>query len=112
MKYYLSQRNQYVQFENCKSELMSVSCGVLKGSVLGPLLFLIYINDIPDNLYLAINILFADDITIYNTSKSISQIILYWPTNNFHMLCIMDIQSDIKYVVKYFVISCTILYIG
>jgi len=43
---YLSNRKQYTVLQNYESTLESVTCGVLQGSVLGPLLFLIYVNDI------------------------------------------------------------------
>ena len=43
---YLSNRKQYTVLQNCESTLESVTCGVPQGSVLGPLLFLIYVNDI------------------------------------------------------------------
>ena len=45
-KNYLSNRKQYVQYKGIDSKLADITCGVLQGSVLGPLLFLIYINDI------------------------------------------------------------------
>ena len=61
---YLTHRTQYVSI-NCKdSPLLPVSCGVPQGSILGPLLFLIYMNDIPRST--DANILsFADDTTVF-----------------------------------------------
>ena len=63
---YLCHRKQIVQIGNTLSAEKELSCGVPQGSVLGPLLFLIYINDLPNAFY---NSLFADD-TIFCLSSS------------------------------------------
>ena len=59
-KSYLSGRSQFVKLGNVKSSLMGIEYGVPKGSILGPLLFLIFINDLPEATNFFIR-LFADD---------------------------------------------------
>jgi hypothetical protein len=51
-----------------------MKCGVPQGSVLGPLLFIIYTNDLPHCLEKAKSILFADDTTLYASNKSLSDL--------------------------------------
>ena len=78
-KSYLTNRKQYVKINNHKSNTQNVSCGVPQGSVLGPLLFIIYTNDLPNSLTDSHAILFADDTTVYATSKTLDT--LYHKTN-------------------------------
>ena len=70
-KSYLSNRRQYVNYKETNSKILSIECGVPQGSVLGPLLFLIYMNDLPSVLKMCHAILFADDTTIVYTSDDI-----------------------------------------
>ena len=64
LKSYLTNRKCYVSFHECSSSVLDISLGVPQGSILGPLLFLMYINDI-ENLIDAENIvMFADDVAV------------------------------------------------
>ena len=76
LKSYLTDRKQYVHIGNSKSQIRSVSCGVPQGSVLGPLLFLLFINDLPACCPLGKVRIFADDTSIFFHSDNIEDIIL------------------------------------
>ena len=79
MKSYLENRKQYVQFDTCTSDMKSIRNGVPQGSILGPLLFLIYINDFPNSSKLFNFLMYADDTTLF--------------------CCLEDIKSDNKELV-------------
>ena len=61
---FLSNRKQLVRIGNEKSSLKCIQCGVPQGSVLGPLLFILYVNDLPSFVNSDVK-LFADDTTIF-----------------------------------------------
>ena len=63
-KSFLSNRTQYVYYNNIKSNSGKLTCGVPQGSILGPLLFILYINDIVNTSTMLKFVLFADDTTI------------------------------------------------
>ena len=94
IKNYLAERTQVVAVDGVESDPLPVLSGVPQGSVLGPLLFLIYINDLPavaeDNL--AHLNLFADDVLLYHTITCVADYLLLqdvicqieqWSTENF-----------------------------
>ena len=66
---YLSARTQVTVHGQCTSKPAQVPIGVAQGSILGPLLFLIYINDLPDVLQHADITTYADDTAIYCSSS-------------------------------------------
>ena len=70
---YLTDRSQYVEFSGHKSDTLPISTGVPQGSVLGPLLFLIYINDLPLVSNIFDMLMYADDTTLYcNVNQNIT----------------------------------------
>ena len=72
---YLSNRYQCVSLNGVTSELLPITCGVPQGSVLGPILFLLYINDIHKCSRLLNFFLFADDTTLISTGKNAKDLI-------------------------------------
>ena len=70
---YLTNRSQFVCINNVNSECKPVLMGVSQGSVLGPLLFLIYVNDLQNSMESTPR-LFADDTTILIDANSTSEL--------------------------------------
>ena len=73
-KSYLSERNQVVKLNNELSEKQIVTTGVPQGSVLGPLLFVIFVNDISQHVGTATTNLYADDTLIYCSGDTIANV--------------------------------------
>ena len=88
---YLSNRSKCVSINNSLSNCLSVLSGVPQGSILGPLPFLVYINDLPSIISSSNTFIFADDTKCFKTIKTESDIQLlqkyltlltHWSINN------------------------------
>ena len=71
---YFFERHQVVSFDNKISDKYPVFCGVPQGSILGPILFLIFFNDFKDTLLFSDVVQFADDTVIYVAGKNVDEI--------------------------------------
>ena len=72
---YLTNRKQLVQFISVCSQPEPIVCDISQGSILGPLLFIIYINDLPNASNLLKTFLFADNTSLFYSHKDPNQLI-------------------------------------
>ena len=118
-KNYLSSRSQYISMGEIKSSLRNINTGVPQGSILGPLLFLIYINDIHTVSNKFDYILYADDTTLVsNTStfKSHNNQLTISENISIELLKISDWIAVNKLSLnakksKYILVSCCVYYV-
>ena len=71
---YLTHRKQYVSVENKKSTIKDINIGLPQGSILGPILFVLFINDLPRNIPYGSVFMYADDTTISVSGTTKSEI--------------------------------------
>ena len=74
-KSYFTNREQYVVFDSHESDKMLITCGVPQGSILGPLLFLLYVNDVINVSNILLLILYADDTNAFISGNDINAMI-------------------------------------
>src|ERR1700733_1416209 len=72
---YLKNRSQYVLYNGSSSHILAINCGVPQGSILGPLLFLLYINDIHLTSSILQFIMFADDTNVFMSDNLLPTLI-------------------------------------
>ena len=78
---YLSDRKQYIQIgEYSKTDLKYITCSVPHASIVGPLLFLVYVDNLPNASHLLDPIMFADDANLFFNHKDIKH--LFTVVNN------------------------------
>lgn len=88
LKSYLTCRNQTVIFNNSKSKSIAVLSGVPQGSHLGPILFSLFINDLPNVIQFSNILMYADDVKIFNSFKYYADHVkLQNDLNNFFAWC-------------------------
>lgn len=85
LEHFLKGRSQFTSANNIQSPLTDVTSGVPQGAGLSPLLFLIYINDLPSNIQCKLR-LFADDCVIYNAISN--------PTDNLTLQLDLDVIAS------------------
>ena len=72
---YLINISQFIMYDSIQSEIRSIKCGVPQGSILGPLLFIIYMNDICNISELLYTIMYADDTNVIMSSNDLKSLI-------------------------------------
>ena len=75
MKHYLNDRKQFVSYNNTTSVSLKVTCVVPQGSISGPLLFILYINDIANVSNISKINPFADDISLFHKHENVESLI-------------------------------------
>ena len=102
VKEFLNKRQQRVTINGSKSDWNNVASGIPQGSVLGPVLFLVFINDFPAVIEVLLK-LFADDANVYNIISSLNDVQpLQRSVNNAGTWSIdWDMLFNIKHAISY-----------
>ena len=73
-KSYLENRKRFIQYDISSTSYKSIICGVPQGSILWPLLFLIYINDLHEASNILDSIMFADDTNLFYSHQNMNNL--------------------------------------
>ena len=94
---YLTNRKQFIKCRDQNTDLEVLRCGVPQGSILGPLLFLIFVNDLKNSTKLLDLIMFADDTPFFHKPSACDSIPLSLPTITFNNIKIKR-ESSVKFL--------------
>ena len=102
---YLTDRSFNVIFDGYKSSNFTINAGVPQGSILGPILFILYVNDLPDVIKSSNCLMYADDVKIYREIRTNFDFLqLNSDLNNISDWCInnkMSINTDKTFFISY-----------
>ena len=95
---YLTNRTQYIKYGYIESTLLEILCGVPQGSVLGPLLFILYINDLSECSNLIPN-LYADDAAFIASAKNVKALesTMNFEVSYIHELSLIHISEPTRH---------------
>ena len=85
-KSYLSNRKQFLTYVEKQTNIESITCGVPQGSILGPLLFLIFVNDLHKVTKYLDPIMFADDTNLFYSHKNIKTLFFQMKKKMFYFI--------------------------
>lgn len=105
---YLTDRRQFTEVNNCRSATDYVHYGVLQGSLLGPRLYTIYVNDLPDHIDSGDLYMYAENTTVYSIGPNVDLVmsslnktmeqVLMWSVRN--QLTIHPIKTEAMIIRK------------
>ena len=104
IKAFLSNRSQTVVLESEKSSKVTVTSGVPQGSVLGPILFLVFINDLPEHIKSKV-MLFANDTAVYLAVSNLEHAQIL--QNNLDRLAKWSLELDMEFNPS----KCTVIHV-
>ena len=109
-KSYFEGRRQFTSINGYKSDEREVTCGVPQGSLLGPLLFTLFVNDMPNNVQFCELALYADDTCLFTSSTDLGEIERKLNEDILSILSVSNWLKDNKLMVN--PKKCEVMFIG